>query len=205
MATKIILTVTDGLTAQETEDLRYLLSDALGDFAAGRNDAAEYVDKRYPGTDYYPEREEKIQQVLRRVRLARKLHDAALSFETRERHTNHAVCIAMEKPCARTCYAEGSETLAEIIEEGAGRTNANIKLLGDMFGVEGEEARALCNQLEDRRISKLMVEHKLAAQTPYTEKRRMFEQVFAHEVAHHTYGTKPDIETLTKLLLEVFS
>jgi hypothetical protein len=50
-----------------------------------------------------------------------------------------------------------------------------------------------------------MVEHKLAAQTPYTEKRRMFEQVFAHEVAHHTYGTKPDIETLTKLLLEVFS
>lgn len=82
MATKIVLTVDDGLTAQEVDDLRYLLSDALGEFAARRTPARDYVENRYPGPDYYPDREEKVEQVRRRCAVARKLHNAALGFET---------------------------------------------------------------------------------------------------------------------------
>lgn len=120
MAMKIVLTVEEGLSQQEVDDLRYLLSDALGEFAARRTPARDYVENRYPGPDYYPDREEKIAQVARRCVLARKLHDASLGFEV------------------------------------------------------------------------------------VSDKRRRFEQMLAHELAHHAHGTKPDVETLQKLLREAF-
>lgn len=83
MATKIVLTVEEGLSKQEIEDLRYLLTDALGEFAARRTPARDYVDGRYT-TDTYAgaHRECKVQQVERRNALAKKMHDAALHFQT---------------------------------------------------------------------------------------------------------------------------
>lgn len=83
MPTKIIMTVDEDLTAQEVADLRYLLSDALGEFAAGRQDVDAYMAKRYPSDQGMGEKwlETKHEQVLRRVRLARKLHNAALGHE----------------------------------------------------------------------------------------------------------------------------
>jgi hypothetical protein len=81
MAMKIILTVDDGLTEQEQADLRYLLSDALGEFAARRTPAKAYVEERYPDDKHYFAFDDKLAQVERRNTLARKLHNAALHFE----------------------------------------------------------------------------------------------------------------------------
>jgi hypothetical protein len=81
MATKIILTVDDGLTEEEIKDLTFLLSDALHDFAALRTPAIAYVRKRYPDQKLNFDGEGKIMQVERRTWLAQKLHNAALAFE----------------------------------------------------------------------------------------------------------------------------
>jgi hypothetical protein len=81
MVTKIVLTVEDGLTEQEQTDLRYLLTDALGEFAARRTPAKEYVETRYPDDKQYFAFDDKLAQVERRNTLARKLHNAALHFE----------------------------------------------------------------------------------------------------------------------------
>lgn len=116
MATKIILTTDEQLTDKDVDDMSYLLSDALGEFAARRTPAREYVVQRYPGPDYYPDREEKVQQVERRITLARKLHSAALHPQVMDR----------------------------------------LRLLQEMFGMTEEEAIATFNQLEDKRVSKLM-------------------------------------------------
>jgi len=81
MITKIVLTVEDGLTEQEQTDLRYLLVDALGEFAARRTPAASYVETRYPDDKHYFAYDDKLAQVERRIVLARKLHNASLAFE----------------------------------------------------------------------------------------------------------------------------
>ena len=81
MATKIVLTVGSGLTEQEQTDLRYLLTDALGEFAASRSPANEYVKSRYPDDQRFFAYDDKVAQVERRNTLARKLHNAALHFE----------------------------------------------------------------------------------------------------------------------------
>lgn len=81
VASKIILTVEDGLSRQEMDDLQYLFADALGEFAVRRTDARTYVENRYPGADFLFNHEEKIAQVERRIALAKKLHSAALQPE----------------------------------------------------------------------------------------------------------------------------
>lgn len=88
MSTKIILNVDSGLSRQEMDDLRYLLADALGEFAAHRTSAHEYVLGRYPDLREAA-LEDKIKQVARRIQLARKLHDATLAA-TYEHTTPHA-------------------------------------------------------------------------------------------------------------------
>lgn len=105
MATKIVLTIDDGLTESEANDLRYLLSDALGEFAASRlrgGSAEAYVEGRYPGPDYYPDRTEKVEQVKRRIDLAKKMHNPALSFEILQypAYVNHSICT---EPCGPNC------------------------------------------------------------------------------------------------------
>jgi len=143
MATKIILTTDETLTGEEVGDLRYLFADALDGFASRRADAQAYVDERYPGPDYYPDRDEKVKQVERRVRLARKLHNAALTYKTL--HEGPGLSMA---------------TLEEMAEAGE-RAQACILLLQDVFGMEPAEARATYNQLEDKRVAKLMAERGL--------------------------------------------
>ena len=81
MATRIILTVDDGLDEEEIKDLTFLLSDALHDFRVLRTPAIDYVRKRYPDQPLSLEGDGKVMQVERRVWLARKLHNAALAFE----------------------------------------------------------------------------------------------------------------------------
>lgn len=82
MPTKIVLTVEEGLTEEEANDLRYLLTDALGEFADRRTPAQVYVEKRYPDlallnvpTSAF---EAKCKQVERRNAIAKKLHNVAL-------------------------------------------------------------------------------------------------------------------------------
>jgi hypothetical protein len=81
MQTKIILTVDGGLTDDEQADLCYLFSDALGEFAARRTPAKQYVEERYPDDKRYFAFDDKLAQVERRNTLALKLHSAALNFE----------------------------------------------------------------------------------------------------------------------------
>jgi len=104
MPTKIVLTVDDGLTQQEIDDLHYLLVDALGEFASARSPAEQYVEKRYvrreaDGIVVHTFGEEgnrkKVEQVKRRVALAKKLHNPALHVET-ESVTPHGVMPAHE-------------------------------------------------------------------------------------------------------------
>lgn len=81
MATKIILHVEGDLSTQDKDDLNFLLADALAGFAVARCDARAYVERNYPGVDFDAERETKIEQVRRRVQLARRLHNSVLSFK----------------------------------------------------------------------------------------------------------------------------
>ncbi len=78
MPTTITLTLETALTEQQLEDLRYLLSDALGDFRAGRRPATHYVETRYPeltGAAF----DAKVEQVERRCSMALRLHNTALN------------------------------------------------------------------------------------------------------------------------------
>lgn len=76
------------LTEEQRCELRFLLADALDDFVHARagGNARAYVDKRYPlptcSTSYPegPRREAKVDQVQRRIDLAKKLHNEALAF-----------------------------------------------------------------------------------------------------------------------------
>lgn len=88
MSTKIILNVDSGLSRQEMDDLRYLLADALGEFAARRTSVRGYVLGRYPDLRDAA-LEDKIKQVAGRVQLASKLH-AATPAVTYEHTTPHS-------------------------------------------------------------------------------------------------------------------
>jgi len=84
MATKIILTVDDGLSGQEVRDLTYLFTDALQDFAVRRTPVRDYVRGRYPDQVNDMTKTGKIAHVERRIDLARKLHNAALGHSVYE-------------------------------------------------------------------------------------------------------------------------
>lgn len=179
MATMIIMTVDGGLSTQEVQDLRYLLSDALGDFAVKRSDEVKYVDARYPGPDYYPDRDNKIEQVRRRIQLARKMHNVVLGFvvSSEHDHKNHTCPdtdpnILCPDPYASECpkwealrkghserYVQA--VLHESLHAGLERQTAALTCLQQLFGMTEEEARASYNQLEDKRITKLLVEQGL--------------------------------------------
>jgi len=142
MATKIILTTDETLSMEEVSDLRYLFADALGEFTAHRSPEVDYVHGRHADL-HGPLLEDKIRQVMRRTQLARKLHNAALTYKT-----------LLDQP------GLDAETLEEMAQAGE-RAKACVLLLRDVFGMEDEEAKATFNQLEDKRISKLMAEQGL--------------------------------------------
>lgn len=83
---RIVLEVGE-LTEDERERLRYLLFDAFGEFIGVRggdldepHDTIGYVDKRYPDLGSFA-RERKVDEVLFRKQLARKLRRAADSMK----------------------------------------------------------------------------------------------------------------------------
>lgn len=65
--------------------MRYLLQDAMYEFISHRGPTAEdYVNKRYPGNEVYPEgemREDKIKQVDNRRMLAQAIHHGAFEMQ----------------------------------------------------------------------------------------------------------------------------
>jgi hypothetical protein len=73
---KLIMDVDEPLTEQEQVDLRYLFADALWDFRCARK--GDYVETRYAEQEEWF-REKKRKDVERRVALATKLHNAALT------------------------------------------------------------------------------------------------------------------------------
>jgi hypothetical protein len=76
--TRIVLTVDDTFSTDETKHLRYLISDALAEFRNGaRRNPEEYVAKRYP-TFSTGRQEDKVKEVEARRDLAERLHNAAL-------------------------------------------------------------------------------------------------------------------------------
>lgn len=133
MSTKIILTTDETLTMEEVSDLSFLFADALGEFAARRSDARDYVEGRYPDL-VEGEFDDKVIQV------ARKLHNAALTYKT-----------ILDQP------GLDSEMLEEMVLAGE-RAKACKLLLRDVFGMEDSEAEAAFNQLEDKRVARLMRE-----------------------------------------------
>lgn len=153
MPTKIELIVEDDLSKQEVDDLQYLLTDAIGEFADRRSPAELYVLKRYAREEkdgvvvytFGPKGTlDKIEQVRRRVALAKKLHNATLH------------------PKATNIGPGLSEaTLAEMAEADS-RADACVMFLQDVFGMSSEEARGCFNQLEDKRVARLMVEQGLS-------------------------------------------
>lgn len=81
MSTKIILTVDNGLSAQEIDDLRFLLSDAIGEFVVCCEESLRSatclprVSRDYSNTAA-------MRQMARQAQLARKLAAAAATLET---------------------------------------------------------------------------------------------------------------------------
>ena len=80
MAIKIVLTV-ETLSTEEQGDLERMLRAALGEFAARRTPALEYVKERYPEEKIYYQANDTLAQTERANDLACKLHAAPLSFE----------------------------------------------------------------------------------------------------------------------------
>lgn len=162
MATKIILTIDETLEVNEQHKLRNLLCDAFSEFATVRYPAEQYVEKRYPVGENYDwlNRTEKVAEVNTRIARARQLHSAVFEATFIPQHVNHAVCVLAKKPCSPTCYETGEQALRELDDEVTttlAHGRARLVLLQEMFGMTEEEARATYNQLEDKRISKLMV------------------------------------------------
>jgi hypothetical protein len=98
MPTKIVLTVEEGLSKEEIQDLQYLLTDALGEFAARRTPAIEYVENRYETLaqrreDLVDTFDKKVGQVIRRNQLAKKLHNPALHIETESVLPHHPTSV----------------------------------------------------------------------------------------------------------------
>ena len=74
MKTLITLTL-DQLTEQERKDLTYLLTDALGEFIAQRENTEQYIENRYAGASEYLWDAKRI-EVPARVALAKRLRVA---------------------------------------------------------------------------------------------------------------------------------
>jgi hypothetical protein len=143
MPTKIVMTVEEGLTPAEVADLQYLLVDAIGEFASKRALPELYVVKRYAEAFSPKAMLDKIEQVRRRRDLAQKLHNPALAHEV-EQHPLHTEVL-----------------LASIAMEGAERCRNAVVALQEVFGLTEEEARGAYNQLEDKRVSRMMAEQGL--------------------------------------------
>ena len=81
MSTKIILNIEEGLSRQEMDDLRHLLSDAVSEFAAARTSPESYIERRYSHEVFYgDQRTQKVEQVRRCVALATKLHPSTMQL-----------------------------------------------------------------------------------------------------------------------------
>lgn len=76
MITRIVLTL-DQLTEQERKDLTYLLTDAFAEFYRTREPSLDYVQRRYPELTTDKQLGDKINEVERRIALAKKLKEAA--------------------------------------------------------------------------------------------------------------------------------
>ena len=84
---QLVLVVDEPLTEEERKALRFILSDALGDFFKARDgDAEAYVDRVYGQVEY---REEKIREVDSRLKLSQNLHNAAIQVEPLEVNDLH--------------------------------------------------------------------------------------------------------------------
>lgn len=85
---KIVLEIPGELTDEEREAIRQLLRDAFGEFISARDEGyldepastLHYINKRYPQMQGL-ERERKIDEVMFRKQLARKLRRAADSVK----------------------------------------------------------------------------------------------------------------------------
>lgn len=89
MPTKIVLTVDETLSEDEKKIVSMTLLDAFGEFAARRTPELDYVQNRYPHlimreSDLGQEFNVKVNQVMRRNVLAKKLHGAAFSVKVDE-------------------------------------------------------------------------------------------------------------------------
>lgn len=91
MPTLIMITLDDDLNDEQQNDLRYLLSDAVSEFASRRSvlqlddsySVDAYIAKRYPADGGYSAQwlADKRAQVARRVKLARDLHGPCLQMK----------------------------------------------------------------------------------------------------------------------------
>ncbi len=71
-------------TKEEKSAMRHLFADALGEFVAHRDKPVEeYVERRY-GWMNTEQQEAKVAETKTRCKVARRLHNAALSFEITE-------------------------------------------------------------------------------------------------------------------------
>jgi hypothetical protein len=93
MSTKVTITlnIEDGLSRQEMDDLRYVLSDALGEFSARRTPADGYVKHTYGKALDDDAQTAKIKEVRRRTSLADKLLPMILTYEHMTPHTAMAI------------------------------------------------------------------------------------------------------------------
>ena len=80
MKTRIILDLDFQLSEQERVDLKYLLADAVGEFSRSREPVSEYISRRYANYPDWLDKDEKEQEVFRRITLANRLHNALLTY-----------------------------------------------------------------------------------------------------------------------------
>lgn len=85
MATFITIKLEENLTKEQQDALRYLFSDALGEFKLHRWPAEEYLEKRYPGDKVLCDqaaRDRKLASIKLRNELAELLHNPVLRLES---------------------------------------------------------------------------------------------------------------------------
>jgi len=121
---KLVLDIPEGLTDEQRGQLRQLFYDALGEFVSVRgNDLDEpagtltYVNKRYPNLEGM-QRERKIDEVMARKQLARKLRRAASGIKVEDDRPGPLARLREAALCAR----EGILTPDELIDAVLART-----------------------------------------------------------------------------------
>jgi hypothetical protein len=119
MSSRVILEIEAGLSSEEVEKLRQLLYDALGEFVTARGGhldepagTLQYVNKRYPDMTGMA-REHKIDEVMLRKRIARKLHLAASDVRV------EPVVPVAERECVvlPTVFAQTVEDEAKLLAD----------------------------------------------------------------------------------------